>query len=303
MASLTDLFNPSFFMFLGIMVLVIALLVVYFESKMRDQNHKIASMLSLVSTLAEDMNGMKIGLNHLAMTNISMGGGNQNIPSNTPFPTQNLGSMYHNEKPQELIQVSDDEEDDTEDDEEDDEEDNEEDDNEEVDIDDSEDLEDINDIDENSSEPDDEASLRDDNIKVIKLNISQDETDSEENAFDLDNADDLGDIDGDFDITDDIPEISEQYAEEVLSLKYDNEVKEEKPLEEPTISEMKLNEAVSELKTISINLGDEHHSEHIDFKKLQLPKLRNIAVEKGLINSSEAQKLKRPDLLKLLGAE
>ena len=300
MASLADLFNPSFFMFLGIMVLVIALLIVYFESKMRDQNHKIASMLSLVSTLAEDMNGLKLGLNHLAMTSISMGGGSNNNPSNTPFPTQNLGSMHHNKKSEELIQVSDDEEDEEDDDNEEEEE------EEEDDIDGSEDLEDINDIDENSSETndvDDDVSLRDDNIKVIKLNISQEDSDSEENAFDLDNPDDLADLDGEFEPSDDIPEISEQYAEEVLSLKYDDEVKEEKPLEEPTISEMKLNEAVSELKTISINLGDEHHSEHIDFKKLQLPKLRSIAVEKGLTTSSEAQKLKKPDLLKLLGAE
>ena len=65
MASLADLFNPTFLMFLGILVLVVALMVVYFESKMRDQNHKIASMLSLVSTLAEDMNGVKMGLNQL----------------------------------------------------------------------------------------------------------------------------------------------------------------------------------------------------------------------------------------------
>ena len=72
MASLADLFNPTVLMFLGILVLVVALLVVYFESKMRDQNHKIASMLSLVSTLAEDMNGVKMGLNQLAV--IRMGG-------------------------------------------------------------------------------------------------------------------------------------------------------------------------------------------------------------------------------------
>ena len=65
MASLADLFNPTFLMFLGILVLVVALLVVYFESKMREQNHKIFSMLSLVSTLAEDINSMKMGLNHL----------------------------------------------------------------------------------------------------------------------------------------------------------------------------------------------------------------------------------------------
>ena len=295
MASLTDLFNPSFFMFLGIMVLVIALLVVYFESKMRDQNHKIASMLSLVSTLAEDMNGLKIGLNHLALASVQ--GGNHSIPQNTPFPTHNLGSIHHNEKSNELIEVSDDDEEDDDEDEE----------NEEEEWVVSVKLEDINDIDETTSETDgeedDDESIKDDNIKVIKLNISQGESDSEENAFDLDATDDLADLDGEFEPVDDIPEISEQYTEEILSLKYDDEIKEEKPLEEPTITAVNLSEAVSELKTISINLGDEHHSEHIEFKKLQLPKLRSIAIEKGLITTSEANKLKKPELLKLLGAE
>ena len=295
MASWTDLFNPSFFMFLGIMVLVIALLVVYFESKMRDQNHKIASMLSLVSTLAEDMNGLKMGLNHLALASVQ--GGNHSIPQNTPFPTHNLGSIHTNEKSNELIEVSDDDDDDDDNDE-----------NEEEEMDDSVDLEDINDNDETTSQTDNEEddndeSLKGDNIKVIKLNISQGESDSEENAFDLDATDDLAELDGEFEPVDDIPEISEEYTEEILSLKYDDEIKEEKPLEEPTIAAVNLSETVSELKTISINLGDEHHSEHIDFKKLQLPKLRSIVVEKGLTSSSEAQKLKKPDLLKLLGAE
>ena len=66
MASLTDLFNPTFLMFLGILVLVVALIVVYFESKMREQNHKINSMFSIVSTLAEDMTGMKMGINQIS---------------------------------------------------------------------------------------------------------------------------------------------------------------------------------------------------------------------------------------------
>jgi hypothetical protein len=34
---------------------------------MREQNHKITSMLSLVSSLAEELNGVKFGLNHLSM--------------------------------------------------------------------------------------------------------------------------------------------------------------------------------------------------------------------------------------------
>ena len=67
MASLTDLFNPTFLMFLGILVLVVALLVVYFETKFREQNHKISSMLSLVSSLAEELNGTKMFIQHLSM--------------------------------------------------------------------------------------------------------------------------------------------------------------------------------------------------------------------------------------------
>ena len=67
MPSLTDLFNPTFLMFLGILVLVVALLVVYFETKFREQNHKISSMLSLVSSLAEEVNGSKMIIHQLTM--------------------------------------------------------------------------------------------------------------------------------------------------------------------------------------------------------------------------------------------
>jgi len=34
-----------------------------------------------------------------------------------------------------------------------------------------------------------------------------------------------------------------------------------------------------------------------------LPKLRSIAVEKGLTTNSDASKLKKPEILKLLGVE
>ena len=102
---------------------------------------------------------------------------------------------------------------------------------------------------------------------------------------------DLADLEGDFE-----PEVTNEYVEEVLDLKYDTEVKH---LEENNIP------SSSDLKTISINLGEEHehHDDNIDYKKLQLAKLRSIAVEKGLTSNSEASKLKKPELLKLLGAE
>ena len=46
-------------MILGIVLLAIAIAVVYFERKLREQNHKIASMFSLVSSLAEEVNSLK----------------------------------------------------------------------------------------------------------------------------------------------------------------------------------------------------------------------------------------------------
>ena len=81
MPSLTDLFNPTFLMFLGILVLVVALLVVYFETKFRDQNHKISSMLSLVSSLAEEVNGSKMIIHQLTA--------NPQMQQQAPFFYQN----------------------------------------------------------------------------------------------------------------------------------------------------------------------------------------------------------------------
>jgi hypothetical protein len=306
MSSLTDLFTPSFFMFLGILILVIGVLFLYFEGKMREQNHKIASMLSLVSTLAEDTNGLKVGLNHLAITTGGSPISHNSIVQNAPSEQDNLGNNKVLQNLNKLIEVSDDEESE---------------DGEEEEFDDSDELEELEDSVELNDDQDDTSSESDecedddeededededeDNVKIIKLNISQEISDGEDNNFDLDNADDLEDLVDEFERTDDIPEISKEYAEEVLDLKYDeqNSASLQEQVTIPSI-ETNLSEVVaSDLKTISINLGDEEHTERIDFKKLQLSKLRSIAIEKGLTTNSEAQKLKKPDLLKLLGAE
>ena len=295
MASLIDLFNPSFFMFLGILVLAVALLVVYFESKMREQNHKISSMLSLVSTLAEDLNGVKMGLNHLIMR-----GGNDF--SQTPnIYKENLGNISNKE----LIEVSDDEEDDdihndessgldlienNEDDEsEGDESEGDESEDDESEGDESED---------NESEDHESEDHKKDNIKILKLNISDEEKINENNDFDLEETIDL---DSDFEQIDELPEIDNDYVEEVLDLKYtsaeENSEQDDKKEE--------LNISASDFKTISIDLSEETktNEETIDYKKLQLPKLRNIVVEKGIATNSEVSKLKKPELLKMLGAE
>jgi hypothetical protein len=276
MASLADLFNPMFLMFLGILVLVVALLVVYFESKMREQNHKIASMLSLVSTLADDINGVKMGITHLAM----IGGHNPNVVTK-----ENLGNSRRNT----LIEVSDGEE--SGDEESCDEESGDEE---------SGDEESCNEesCDEDLEEELDEDSDNDDEVKVIKLQVSNEETEDNNSYEEADNLefDPVEDLD-EFNINDEIPEIAENYVEEVLNLKYDDKPEENKKSLEPMDSL-----STSDLKTITIDLGD-NDDEKIDYKKLQLPKLRSIAIEKGLVSNSDASKMKKPELLKLLGAE
>ena len=110
MPSLSDIFNPSFFMCLGILVLLTALVVVYFESKMREQNHKIASMLSLVSSLAEEQHNLRMEVFRM----VSTGQTNQvnSFPVNSfpvnSFPVNSFISKSHNSG---FINVSDDEQD------------------------------------------------------------------------------------------------------------------------------------------------------------------------------------------------
>ncbi len=66
------------------------------------------------------------------------------------------------------------------------------------------------------------------------------------------------------------------------------------------LHEESFNNSSSDLKTISLNL-EESPSDSLDYKKLSLPKLRSIVSEKRL--STDPSKLKKNELLKLLGIE
>jgi hypothetical protein len=91
----------------------------------------------------------------------------------------------------------------------------------------------------------------------------------------------------------------------------DDELHDDEDLEELTIDNKNVankdilvsKTSSGDFKRIAINLGEDQPAEQIDYKKLQLPKLRSIAVEKGLTSNSEASKLKKQDLLKMLESE
>ena len=238
--SLIDIFNPSFLLFLGILVLVAAVLVVYFESKLREQNHKISSMFSIVSTLAEDLNSVKFGMNQLAFN----GGG--------PSLAENMN--YEENK---LIQVSDDEEESDSD---------EEDDSDEEEY----DEEDDDDSDEDDEE-DEEENL--DNIKILKISDPL-----------LDPL--LEKVEQNFDELEPLSDPLLEKVEQTLDYDYEQE-----PLQ------LVESDFIKNEKSIKIDLGDDS----TEYKKLSLQKLKSIVTEKGL--ATDTSKLKKPDLLKLLGVE
>jgi hypothetical protein len=273
-------------MFLGILLLVVALVVVYFESKMRDQNHKIASMLSLVSTLAEDMSGVKMGLNQVAryqMGGQQMGGPAQQMggpAQQSQQPLENLSKSLFLQESDNLIAVSDDDsEDDTE-----------------GAIDDESDIGD-SDSDAESDSDSCADSLSDDSdsgeraVKVLRLNIQEsgDFNVNVNNAFtgveELENLDDL--LDDDLSVS---SGESSDYHLELTSadIIYAEEIKADTPV----------NISASDLKTINISLEEPTLLEAVDYKKLPLPKLRTIVAERGL--TDDAAKMKKNELLKLL---
>jgi len=259
MPSLVDIFNPSFFIFLGILVLVAALLVVYFESKMREQNHKMASMLNLVTCMADEMNAIKVHL--VNQPNI-----NEFIPSS--LETNNVHIIKTD-----LIAVSDDESDnDSENSIEDNETDSESDSGSESNSGDIEDIKEVIELGEHND------------IKVLKLNISN--INDVNNIADIDenNLDDLDDLCGeDICISDDSISVS---SDDEDCEKNDDEI---------DISKL-------DFKSINISsLEEVKHSDIVDYKKFTLNKLRSIVVEKELV--SDSSKLKKPELLKLLGVE
>ena len=252
-------------MYLGIMVLLVALLVVYFESKSREQNHKIESMFSIVHTLVGDMNEMKFAVNHIVNNEFKGPTLEENI---RPFSMQDGGQ---------LIEVSDDEDDsDNEMDDEvmddevmDDEVMDDEVTDDEV-MDDEVTDEDV-DTDSDSDDDDDEKNI---NVKVLKISREQ-----EEEQIELDQHEAL-----ELDQNEAVEYLGEDVFEEELQPILENEVIDK-----------------NKLKTINIDLEDNESEESVDYKKLSLQKLKNVVVEKGLV--SDASKLKKPELFKLLGIE
>jgi len=234
MPSFRELLNPTFFMFLGILLLAIGLLVIYIENKIREQNHKISSMLSLVSSLAEEVRSA--GSCNNAMSNQST---NDLISVSDGDDEESLESLYESDD-----SVSDDSDDD-------------------------------------DSDGDDDKQHT--TVKILKLNLFKD--DSLFNKESVEILDDSQSNDLDSEVDD-----SEVDDSEVDDSDINDEIV------------PKVEDSIFDLKSINISSLEElTTTQSIDYKKLNVNKLRDIVMEKGL--TTEPSKLKKAELLKLLGTE
>uniref|UniRef100_A0A6C0IEL8 Rho termination factor N-terminal domain-containing protein n=1 Tax=viral metagenome TaxID=1070528 RepID=A0A6C0IEL8_9ZZZZ len=287
MSSFADLLNPTFLIFLGIILLVTAILFLYFENKLREQNHKIASMLSLVSSLAEELNGVKLGLNNLLSITMN-GAGHDNHFSNQsnfqPFNhlEENLNTLNEENN---LIVVSDDEDSDNEEENDFDEE--EETDNEDETNDSESETSNSNELNEIEDLNDEEENIcmsASNDIKILKLNLNLDSNIYKDETHETEEIEELNEDDNDVD----------NDVEFVTLNNYENNDNNEEQQYDISL----------ELKTINVNLEERKNIElieNVDYKKLPLNKLRSVVAEKGLI--VDASKLKKTEMLKLLGAE
>lgn len=278
--ALSDIFTVPFLVSLGITLLLVGLLGMFFVQRLQEQNHKMASMLGLVSTMAEELNFIRGRLQMMSY-----------VPQTGGAPIQQTADVDN------LIPVSDgDEDSDSEDDiDEDDEDEDEDEDSEELSV-----LEfdaSINNVIELT--PNDNAQT----VKIINfgdLVAASNPENETENLEDLDEVQDLDDME-DFD------EESKNESENDAENNEEEDNEEEDNVINLAEAQEELGEKVSQenlsfIKSINIsNLEENSESGSIDYKKMSMTKLKSIALAKGLIQ--ENSKATKNAILKMLSSE
>jgi hypothetical protein len=260
MAGITDIFTPSFAFSLAICLLLTGLIAVYFTQKIAEQNHKMTSMLELVSTLANEVNMMR---GHIFSQPQMVGGGLQQFPVNLNDANTNINANTNANELEasniKLISVSDGESDDDESDDNDDD-------------DDDEDDESGDDDESDTDGNDDDAVCKYNNIDDVDSDVE----DVEENGQSF------------------APKLISIKNDDLNVLNFEELC----IVEETDIDalEASLPDSLEQTESSSVKNIDVV----LDYKKASLGKLKSVVVEKGLIDEKGAAKLKKPELLKLL---
>ena len=286
--AISDILSTSFLFSIAIIIILIGGVFAYVSYRMGEQDHKLNSMIGLVSTMAEESQFFRSKLNMLQQ---KLSTKDLPVVDQVQYASQMMVGGQD-----ELINVSDDEEDDSDDDESDDLEDDESDDLEDEDLEDedleddeSDDLED-DDLEDDDLEDKDLEEGRGEHIKRLNLTsaidespvkISYEEIDEDNNSFKETNNlvfDDIADFEATLEEAD-IQLLAEDTKDD------DNFLK--------NVSITGLDNGILSLEEIVSNKND--------YKKMSLNKLREVVVSKGF--TSDASHLKKNQILKLLGDE
>ena len=283
--AISDILSTSFLFSIAIIIILIGGIFAYVSYRMGEQDHKLNSMIGLVSTMAEESQFFRSKLNMLQQ---KLSTKDLPVVDQVQYASQMMVGGQD-----ELINVSDDEEDDSDDDESDESEDleDEEEDLEDEDLEDdeSDDLED-KDLEDDDLEDKDLEEGRGEHIKRLNLTsaidespvkISYEEIDEDNNSFKETNNlvfDDIADFEATLEEAD-IQLLAEDTKDD------DNFLK--------NVSITGLDNGILSLEEIVANKND--------YKKMSLNKLREVVVSKGF--TSDASHLKKNQILKLLGDE
>lgn len=261
--AVSELFSTSFLFSISIIVILIGCIFAYVSYRMAEQDHKLNSMLGLVSTMAEESQFFRSKLNMLQQQ--------------LTVPTNNIKYQSDMMGAGNLIHVSDDEDEDEE-----------------------EDDEESGDEDEESEDGDEESedgSGDEESEDESGDEESGDDTDDEENNHVINLS--TEDIELNKEIEDlSLREIKTVHLEEPIDFNIaEINLTNEEPNENVVTEDNMLF-----LKNVSINdLGELEDINKPDYKKMSLNKLREAIVNKGLVE--DASKLKKNEILKLLEDE
>jgi len=275
--AFSDLFGTSFLFSIAIILpfILIGALYTYMNYKISEQDHKLSSMVNLVSILAQEVQ-------HVKQTNYSENTKTEPKEFNLEYASQLVGGTDSVD----LISVSDEgNEDDVSSDEE---------------YSDDEGDDDDDEGDDNDDEGDDDDDEGDDNeeegdnmeehIKILNLSLANEPVDRDYVIEELTCGDE--------------PLMDNHSFEEIKTIHLEEPIVfEETDIHEESNLDLNITDgSISFLKNVNMSdLGenDELHTVKTDYKRMSLNKLREVVVSKGVV--SDATKLKKNELLKILG--
>ena len=261
---ISEIFSTSFLFSIAIIIILVGGLFAYFNHRFSEQNHKMQSMLGLVSTMAEEMQYFRSKINTRPVSQMPDIDKIQFIPN---FLGGNGQILENTNTVDDLIEVSDsDSDDDDSDNDSDDDSDND------SDLEEESDLEDIPDLESDLEDLEDLDKSNTRKIISIDLGVNNDN----DNSFVIESED----IDINNNDTNNKTNSLDMSIDETNLADFDSSLK---------------SILMDDITSISTNKDKD------DFKKMSLTKLRELVSSRGLVVDSS--RLKKNELLKLLGEE